>query len=153
MTGATEADRFERKYVVWINGCWLWIGAVRHSGANSTIDRPVMRVKGRLELASHVSWRIKNGPVPEGMHVLHTCDHPMCVNIEHLFLGTQVDNMRDMAAKGRNKFTTPWKKLTDQETLEIKQLKGYLTSCVIGKAYGIHDASVRNIQNARGRKG
>lgn len=59
--------------------------------------------KGRkTTLSAHrVSWEICFGPVQNGLHVLHKCDTPACVNPEHLFLGTQQDNMRDRNVKGR----------------------------------------------------
>lgn len=46
-------------------------------------------------------WMQAYGPIPEGALILHTCDVRNCINVEHLFLGTQRDNMQDMAAKGR----------------------------------------------------
>jgi hypothetical protein len=46
-------------------------------------------------------WEESNGSIPDGMRVLHRCDVPACVNIDHLFLGTSLDNMQDMTAKGR----------------------------------------------------
>ena len=48
-----------------------------------------------------IAWEAARGPIPEGMVVCHHCDNPPCVNIEHLFLGTQADNLRDMRSKGR----------------------------------------------------
>src|SRR6185436_8652420 len=50
-----------------------------------------------------IAWTEANGPIPNGMQVLHRCDNPPCVNPAHLFLGTQTDNMRDMTAKGRRR--------------------------------------------------
>jgi hypothetical protein len=52
--------------------------------------------------AHRVAWEEVNGPIPEGMLVLHRCDNPPCVNTEHLFLGTNDDNMRDMISKRRH---------------------------------------------------
>jgi hypothetical protein len=56
---------------------------------------------GSVWKAHRVAWTLANGPIPAGMHVLHTCDNPPCCNPGHLWLGTQADNMADMARKGR----------------------------------------------------
>ncbi len=52
--------------------------------------------------AHRASWQISFGPIPDGLQVLHTCDNPPCCNPAHLFLGTQLDNIYDMCAKGRH---------------------------------------------------
>jgi hypothetical protein len=79
------------------NGCWPWLGAV--SRQNCGYGR--LRFKGRMVAAHRLSWQLTQGPIPRGLHVLHLCDESGCVNSRHLFLGTQCDNNRDMANKGR----------------------------------------------------
>lgn len=87
------ADRFWPK-VQKTDVCWLWIGAT--SAGYGRIGR------GRAK-DHEVSWELHNGPVPHGLWVLHKCDNPPCVRPDHLFLGTQSDNMKDAEAKGRLK--------------------------------------------------
>lgn len=77
------------------SGCVLWIGAINEFGYGSA------RHKGKSWPAHRLSWTVTHGPIPNGLHVLHRCDNPPCINPAHLFLGTHLDNMRDMKAKGR----------------------------------------------------
>jgi hypothetical protein len=77
--------------------CWDWRGAkLRHDG------RGRFMLRGKARLAPRVSWAIANNAEPQG-YVCHSCDNPSCVNPEHLFVGTQFDNMRDMSRKGRSR--------------------------------------------------
>lgn len=86
--------------------CWLWSGKSRTAGYG------VISLGGRGAgkiLAHRLSWLIHRGNIPEmpdsahGAVVMHACDNRLCVNPEHLRLGTQSDNVRDMDAKGRRK--------------------------------------------------
>lgn len=80
------------------DGCWEWTGA-RHSFGYGWINRPG-RGNGKM-MAHRLSWELHFGPVAGGRGVLHHCDNPCCVRPDHLFLGSQSDNVRDMWRKGR----------------------------------------------------
>lgn len=80
------------------HGCWNWKGTTAAGGYGS------LGVRGRRGKRAHrLSWILHYGPIPEGQCVLHRCDNPSCVRPDHLFLGTQIDNIRDMNAKGRRR--------------------------------------------------
>jgi hypothetical protein len=88
--------RFRRKHRIDANGCWIWTATCDRCGYGAFSHN------GVAAKAHRVSWRIHNGDIPSGMCVLHTCDVRNCVNPDHLFLGTQTDNMHDMANKNRS---------------------------------------------------
>lgn len=76
------------------DGCWIWKGS-----SSSGYGR--FNIRGRSELAHRISYVIHKGTIPDGMVVMHTCDNGMCVNPDHLVIGTQADNLADMRRKGR----------------------------------------------------
>ena len=90
------AERLEQMSIPEPNsGCYLWTGRTGEFGHGR------MLVDGKGEPAHRISWVLAGGSVPKGLSVLHKCDNPVCVRPDHLFLGTQKTNVRDMIAKGR----------------------------------------------------
>lgn len=79
------------------NTCWPWMGTRDRKFGHGRI-----RVGARKIIASRVAWELTRGPIPDGLDVLHSCDHGPCCNPAHLFLGTQADNNADMVRKGRH---------------------------------------------------
>src|SRR5882672_10518509 len=79
-----------------ISGCWIWTGALNSRGYGR------FRNEGRMVLAHRESFKAFKGST-RGLHVLHRCDVPSCVNPDHLWLGTQSENMLDAYKKDRKK--------------------------------------------------
>ena len=86
------------------DNCWIWTGARDRDGYGLFLVKTSDRPDGQRICmhAQRFAWLSTTGPIPEGMHVLHRCDNPSCVNIEHLFLGTNEDNAADRHRKGRD---------------------------------------------------
>ena len=87
-----------------VGECWNWTGKVNNSGYGYAV------FNGRKTGIHRLAYRFAFGEFDESLFVLHKCDNPRCINPAHLFLGTQADNMRDCAAKGRNKTHFRWTK-------------------------------------------
>jgi hypothetical protein len=125
------------------SGCWLWMGAQRGSSGYGCIC-----FRGKTSRAHRVSWEAHKGPIPEGMNVLHKCDVRMCINPDHLFLGTQGDNMRDMCAKGRHVAPPGSRhgnsKLTESDVIAIRSSEA--VHKVVAAQFGIDVNHVRLIR-------
>lgn len=96
---ASVRQRFESKYRVDGNGCWIWTACKSEAGYGlmSFGSHPNRRWRS----AHRVSFELSNGAFPEHLKICHKCDVPSCVNPDHLFLGTQGENIEDMVRKGR----------------------------------------------------
>lgn len=100
------------------DNCWLWTGSLQQSNYGQFWT-------GDYQTTAHrFSWEIHNGNIPKGYDICHVCDVKICVNPEHLFLGTRLDNMKDCINKGRTaKGEKHGKsKLTNNQVKQIRQL-------------------------------
>lgn len=142
-------ERLEQKFEPEPNtGCWLWTGCALKSGYGR------IGVGGSVKLAHRVSWEIHRGAIPDGLFVLHKCDTPACVNPDHLFVGTHLDNGRDKARKGRS-----WhpvgalhgrSKFTESDVVEIRSMcRDGISLAEIASRYGVSDSTISAIKTRR----
>ncbi len=117
----------------------------------------------RIERAHRLSWEFTYGPIPEGLHVLHHCDNPGCVNPNHLFLGSNADNVADSVKKGRRANQRGEKngraKLSEVDVNAIRSAysKGFIagvemTEVRLGIMFGVHNAQIGKIVNGKAWK-
>jgi len=150
-------ERFTKRFTVTQpTACWEWNGRRRATGYG------VFDGKG----AHRFSYTVHVGPIPDGLHVLHRCDNPPCVNPDHLWLGTQADNMRDMREKGRDNRTARSRgeahhaaKLTAGQVADIRArfIAGINASrrgnsAALAEAFGVTQATIQNIARRKAWK-
>lgn len=108
---------------------------------------------GVRHLAHRYAWERANGPIPEGMCVCHTCDNPPCCRLEHLWLGTNVDNMADKARKKRSNIGegNPGHKITEAivRAIRARYKPRVVTSVQLGREYRIDPKTVRCIAHRK----
>ena len=108
------AERFWQRIEKTETGCW------EYQGCRDKYNYANVALLKRRRQAHRYAYELVNGPIPKGQHVLHTCDNPPCVNPDHLWLGTHLENVQDMKAKGRDNFSTK-RKLSDDQIRAIRR--------------------------------
>ncbi len=125
--------------------CWVWRGYSKNRYGS-------IMVNGRYVKAHRFSYEHYIGPIPAGLYVLHKCDNSLCVNPEHLFVGTQFDNMTDMKQKGRElkaKGSNAGRsRLTEEQVLSIRQelQETNITCWQLAKKYNVTANAIRCIK-------
>lgn len=134
------------------SGCMEWTGSLC-SGGYGTI-----RLNGKTQPTHRAAYLLKTGAtLSRKDQVCHHCDNPICLNIDHLFLGSQGDNMKDMLKKGRKSYdwmkgrgqAIPCKVSEDQVREIRKRLSGGEHYVLLAKEFGISKLSVANIRDRR----
>ena len=136
--------------------CWPWIAGRNKGGKGYGVcgyDSPTGD-----RMAHRVAWFLANGPIPDGMSVLHRCDNPPCCNPAHLFLGTYLDNARDRQAKGRGADNHrempgeahPRAKLTDDDVRAIRAEYAAGTPALdLARRFGVNRPTIYNVAHRR----
>lgn len=166
MSKADTKTRFMAKVNKKEDGCWNWIGSTDRKGYGKLSignGRKPDGTRGNSMVSAHrVAYELFIGPIPAaaGFHgtcVLHKCDNPSCVNPEHLFLGSNADNVHDMDAKGRRVNRQALgsahgnAKLTEAKVIAIHQLikSNTKTQTEIALEFGVCLATVNHIAKGR----
>jgi HNH endonuclease len=130
------------------DGCWIWTGAMSGDGYGQ------LGVLGWRTGAHRFSYELTNGAIESGLRVLHRCDNPPCVRPNHLFVGTQADNVLDMVSKGRRSPTVgarnPNAKLSDDQVMAIRASTGR-TDADLGREFGVTGKQIGNIRHRNQR--
>jgi hypothetical protein len=142
-------EEFLKRVSVDVSGCHLWTGGKTKYGYGH------FYWQCKNYRAHRIAWILTNGKIPEGLCVCHKCDVRACVNPQHLFLGTQLENIRDRTAKGRGadftgeKSSTAKLKPSDLEAIR----RSTLSLSQIAHEYGVVKQTIANIKNGKTWKG
>ena len=103
------------------NGCIPWLAGKTAGGYG------IMTYAGKhgRTTAHRIAWVLKRGDIPPEILVLHKCDNPSCVNVEHLFLGSQLQNVKDMVGKKRHAWRdgTPWQDMYAEDWERVADIR------------------------------
>ena len=131
--------------------CWNWIGNKMPKG----YGRFSLGAKSQGSDGAHrVSWRIANKrDIPAGMHIMHSCDNPSCVNPKHLSIGTAKENTQDMIRKGRKRTVAPVGDLNGKAILDAEKVRlirsSKLNHAELGRQLGVSSNCIRGVRTGR----
>jgi hypothetical protein len=145
----TLVERFEDKIFYSPDGCWYWT-----DHTNSRMGYGAIKIGTQNRYAHQVSWELYKGEIPDGIHVCHSCDNPLCVNPHHLWLGTNKQNAHDRDKKRRNVNHKGEKhgmaKLSNDQVLQIKnELKNGAQGRDIANRFGVLEQTVSYIKSGK----
>ncbi len=138
-------EYFERHVeLIPFTDCHIWTGTVSGPGYGQ------VTVSGKMTSAHRQSYELYSGTIPDGLCVCHTCDNRVCVNPDHLFLGTHRENTIDKLNKQRGKLA----KLTKEQILAIREKysSGNYRQEDLGKEYGVSGANISMIVSRKAWK-
>jgi hypothetical protein len=120
------------------DGCWEWHGTINSRGYG------FFDVGRQKRQAHRMAYEFAYGPIPPGMCICHRCDNSRCVRPDHLFLGTQADNVEDAVQKGRRKWGH---KLTAEQVTEIREAvtSGRASRTDMARKHGVHQGTITKI--------
>lgn len=131
--------------------CWEWQAATHRHGYGAF---GVGGRDGKMARAHRISYKLHKGPIPDGCYVLHHCDNPPCVNPDHLYVGTQTDNMQDAVERDRGVGspgmpgeTHPQAKVTEADVREMRQRyeEEPVSQYDLADQYGLTQSTVSDI--------
>jgi hypothetical protein len=127
--------------------CWPWQAGV----VNGSKPYGRVSISGKRKLAHRVVFELILGKeLPDDIQICHSCDNPSCCNPKHLWKGTNADNMKDKALKGRASHEGPPGKFTLNEWQEIRRLYDVegLSKCEIARRFNTYDTTIRRVIDA-----
>jgi len=146
----TTAERFWSKAQLAPNNeCFPWLGAKHQQGYGT------FRYQGKSQYAHRVAWILVNGSIPNRLHILHRCDNPGCVRPDHMFLGTNKDNIHDSMVKGRRKGVKHPGRVCKLSFEQVKQIRvdlQHTSQQQIADAYGVSASTISLIATGRRRQ-